>query len=153
MSHLFRVKTDEDANVFHESTCLTCNLGEECKFNDILLSNGGSYYTVNCLGPGVPKSLIRKTCEQKDAVEPMVIISSNERLRRLIAQKAMPRVKEMTVPLSDGFSEWSITFTQVMSNPIVISFLFHLTCLSCVQHCELNLIHQMLLSNYFYHQA
>lgn len=70
VSHVFKVKTDEAANVFHESVCLTCDLGDECKFNEVSLSVSGSYYTINCLGPGVPKTILRKTCGTSHPLEP-----------------------------------------------------------------------------------
>lgn len=69
-SHLFRVKTDEKSNQFHQSTCLTCNLGNDCKYNEATFSTDGSYYVLECQGPGVPKVLIRKTCPDEKQVEP-----------------------------------------------------------------------------------
>ncbi|XP_050952209.1 inactive dipeptidyl peptidase 10 isoform X4 [Labeo rohita] len=57
--HLYSV---ELGGVFHRQ-CLTCNLFERCSFFKADFSPNRTYFTLYCLGPGVPKVTIHSTSD------------------------------------------------------------------------------------------
>ncbi|XP_051735659.1 inactive dipeptidyl peptidase 10 isoform X2 [Ctenopharyngodon idella] len=57
--HLYSV---ELGGVFHRQ-CLTCNLFERCSFFKADFSPNQTYFTLYCLGPGVPKVTIHSTSD------------------------------------------------------------------------------------------
>ncbi|XP_067301877.1 LOW QUALITY PROTEIN: inactive dipeptidyl peptidase 10 [Pseudorasbora parva] len=57
--HLYSV---ELGGVFHRQ-CLTCNLFEWCSFFKADFSHNQTYFTLYCLGPGVPKVTIHSTSD------------------------------------------------------------------------------------------
>lgn len=44
---------------------------------------------------------------------PAVVIASFDRVRELVANKAMPKIKEMSVPLEGGYSKCQSGFTRL----------------------------------------
>lgn len=42
-------------------TCLTCDIGPDCLYNDATFSPGFTYYILECLGPGIPRIELRST--------------------------------------------------------------------------------------------
>lgn len=47
------------------STCLTCDIGPDCLFNDATFSPEFTYYILECLGPGIPRIELRYTNSNK----------------------------------------------------------------------------------------
>lgn len=57
--------------------CLTCDLQPECLFANGYVSTAGSYYVLECLGPGIPRVEVRKVdgnqlCEYNEMEKPEV---------------------------------------------------------------------------------
>lgn len=42
-------------------SCLTCDIGSDCLYNDVTFSPGFTYYVLECLGPGIPRIELRLT--------------------------------------------------------------------------------------------
>ncbi|KAG1660983.1 Venom dipeptidyl peptidase 4 [Nymphon striatum] len=55
--HLYSVADHRFTN-HHEPKCLTCDIGNECLYNDAKFSPNHKYYILECLGPGVPYSAL-----------------------------------------------------------------------------------------------
>lgn len=56
---MFRVDTEEDSLGQESAVCMTCDLGPDCLFNSAYFSSDASYYALDCLGPGVPKVILK----------------------------------------------------------------------------------------------
>lgn len=58
--HVFGV-TDTTHKDPRNLTCLTCDVGPECLYNEATFSPSFSYYILECLGPGIPRVELRST--------------------------------------------------------------------------------------------
>lgn len=63
--HLYWANIDGENVTFSGDAdkCITCNLYEDCLFNDVKFSATNRYYIFGCLGPGVPKLQLRSIDE------------------------------------------------------------------------------------------
>nr|XP_042895921.1 prolyl endopeptidase FAP isoform X6 [Parasteatoda tepidariorum] len=96
--HLFGV-TDTTHNKPKTVTCYTCDLGPDCLYNDASFSLNYTYYALDCLGPGIPQVQMRLT--QSNHI--VSIMDTNDELRELVDQRAMPKVKNLKVPIDGNY--------------------------------------------------
>ncbi|KAG1652996.1 Dipeptidyl peptidase 4 [Nymphon striatum] len=82
--HLYSVADHRFTN-HHEPKCLTCDIGNECLYNDAKFSPNHKYYILECLGPGVPYSALY-------------------RIHNNTFGKAMPQNRTFLVPLPSKFT-------------------------------------------------
>ncbi|XP_054717745.1 prolyl endopeptidase FAP-like isoform X2 [Uloborus diversus] len=96
--HLFGV-TDLKHKKPKNTTCLTCDLGPDCLYNDATFSKKLSYYVLECLGPGIPRVEIRAT----DSNKIISTLLTNDDLKDFIETKAMPKIKNLQVPIDGNY--------------------------------------------------
>lgn len=96
--HLYSV-TDMNANVSKKVSCLTCNIGKNCLYNNAIFSKNAKYYILECLGPGIPKVELWNTEENK-LIE---TLDTNDNLKELINKRALPQVRTFQVPIDGGY--------------------------------------------------
>ncbi|XP_051516559.1 inactive dipeptidyl peptidase 10-like isoform X3 [Myxocyprinus asiaticus] len=80
--HLYSV---EVGGVFHRQ-CLTCNLFERCNFYTADFSPNQTYFTLYCLGPGVPKVTIHSTNDPSR----YTVVEDNSLLMMSLETKQLP---------------------------------------------------------------
>ncbi|XP_051947869.1 inactive dipeptidyl peptidase 10-like isoform X1 [Xyrauchen texanus] len=80
--HLYSV---ELGGVFQRQ-CLTCNLFEQCNFYTADFSPNQTYFTLYCLGPGVPKVTIHNTSDPSR----YTVVEDNSLLAMSIETKCLP---------------------------------------------------------------
>lgn len=97
-SHVYSVPFDLKGQ---QPVCHTCDLGDQCLFNDALFApDGARYYVLECLGPGVPWVSLRKT-EDHSTVE---MLETNDVVKEILAERAMPQIRKFYAPLADGYN-------------------------------------------------
>ncbi|XP_054159732.1 venom dipeptidyl peptidase 4-like [Oppia nitens] len=101
--HLMSVTIDQIGNSA-EPTCHTCLMNthmddknKSCLVNDINFSEGSQYYVLNCLGPNIPRSEIRRTSD--DTL--MLILEENKALAEKIKDVNMPKKILIKVPVGN----------------------------------------------------
>ncbi|XP_035216212.1 LOW QUALITY PROTEIN: prolyl endopeptidase FAP-like [Stegodyphus dumicola] len=92
--HLFSVKETQNS-----TKCYTCDIGPDCLFNDVLFSPNLTYYILECLGPGIPRIEVRLT----DTNKLVSILETNDDLRNLVDKRAMPKIKNLKVPIDGNY--------------------------------------------------
>ncbi|XP_075898617.1 inactive dipeptidyl peptidase 10 [Nelusetta ayraudi] len=88
--HLYSVDLD---GVFQRQ-CLSCNLVDGCSFFKAEFSPNQTYFTLYCLGPGVPKVTVHNTKEPTK----YVLLEDNSPLSRALADKRLPETLFRTLP-------------------------------------------------------
>ncbi|XP_067137399.1 A-type potassium channel modulatory protein DPP6-like isoform X2 [Centruroides vittatus] len=96
--HLVRVREGEISG--WEEECLTCNLDEQCLYNDVEFSPSGKYYILQCLGPGLPKTEIRQTYDNFL----VKVLDRNDNFRDILRNRAFPQIRTFQVPLKDDYN-------------------------------------------------
>ncbi|XP_055072876.2 dipeptidyl peptidase 4 [Misgurnus anguillicaudatus] len=85
-----------------EPVCLTCTLNEDrCKYNSALFSHKGTYYRMDCSGPGPPLYTLRNS---RDGSE-VRVLEDNKDLEGILQEIAMPLVTHNTLKIGD-FDLW-----------------------------------------------
>ncbi|XP_055942974.1 inactive dipeptidyl peptidase 10-like isoform X1 [Argiope bruennichi] len=97
--HLFSV-TDMNSDMPRTEECLTCDLGDDCKYHNAIFSPGAKYYILECLGPGVPWIDLRAT----DNNTRLDLLDSNDNVRCKIESTAMPQLRTFNVPIEGGYN-------------------------------------------------
>ena len=80
-----------------------------CLYNEAKFSKGMSYYTLDCKGPGIPKTLLFETKTNKQ----IAVLSSNSGLQKTVFNVSLPIVRRFNVPLPTstyGLNEFSTTY-------------------------------------------
>ncbi|KAJ8016870.1 hypothetical protein DPEC_G00011830 [Dallia pectoralis] len=75
-----------DLKGIFQRECLTCNLLDGCSFFKAVFSPNQTYFTLYCLGPGVPKVTIHST---KDPSE-YIVLEDNTPLTEILEDKRLP---------------------------------------------------------------
>ncbi|KAG7521025.1 inactive dipeptidyl peptidase 10-like [Solea senegalensis] len=88
--HLYSVDLD---GVF-QRRCVSCNLIEGCRFFRSEFSPNQTYFTLHCLGPGIPKVTVHST---KDPSR-YVVLEDNSPLSRALQGKRLPETLFRTLP-------------------------------------------------------
>ncbi|KAL1431700.1 hypothetical protein MTO96_013809 [Rhipicephalus appendiculatus] len=96
-SHVYQVPFDKEGT---HPVCLTCDLGDQCLYNNAWFSINAEYYVLECLGPGVPWVALYSTADNKQ----LEMLEPNSELRELVENRAMPQVRNLAVPLPDGYN-------------------------------------------------
>ncbi|XP_050049847.1 inactive dipeptidyl peptidase 10-like isoform X2 [Dermacentor andersoni] len=96
-SHVYQVPFDKEGT---QSVCLTCDLGDQCLYNNAWFSHDAEFYVLECLGPGVPWVALYSTADNKQ----LEMLESNAELRELVENRAMPQVRNLVAPLPDGYN-------------------------------------------------
>ncbi|XP_031414729.1 dipeptidyl peptidase 4 [Clupea harengus] len=77
--------------------CLTCNLDpERCKYNSASISSDGSYYRMDCSGPGLPLYTLRSSSGKDSEVK---VLEDNTNLDAILKEIAMPSVIHDTIKI------------------------------------------------------
>ena len=76
------------------ATCLTCDT--RCGYVEAQFSTAGSYYALDCKGPGIPYSSIVRTADNTALAQ----WTDNARLQATVAAAQMPRVQYLEVPVA-----------------------------------------------------
>ncbi|KAG8195528.1 hypothetical protein JTE90_019516 [Oedothorax gibbosus] len=97
--HVFGI-TDTTHATPKKITCLTCDLGPNCLYNDVSFSKNFTYHALNCLGPGIPRVELRTTQPNKI----ISVLDTNPELQALVNKRAMPIIKNMQVPIDGGYN-------------------------------------------------
>ncbi|XP_050418288.1 dipeptidyl peptidase 4 isoform X4 [Patella vulgata] len=84
-----------------ESTCLTCDLDEQCQYLSATFSSNSRYYMLNCEGPGVPYTALRTVAGAQ-----VRVMENNTALREKLSKKALPRVEYVQIEVEDGYKIW-----------------------------------------------
>ena len=74
-------------------TCLSCDTG--CGFVSVTFSLGGSYFSADCKGPGIPLSTVHRVSDDKAVIQ----WTDNQKLRQKVNQVRMPRNDFLQVPI------------------------------------------------------
>ncbi|XP_033227069.1 venom dipeptidyl peptidase 4 isoform X2 [Belonocnema kinseyi] len=98
--HLYRVSLLDRRR---KSKCLSCNVkgksdGVRCLYNQARFSPDNSYYVLTCAGPGVPDISI---CDKNSTK--LFSWEDNYEVAEQLAEKSLPVVKRLTVPVPGGF--------------------------------------------------
>lgn len=78
--------------------CLSCDMGPGCLYNDAKFSKSGRYVIFECKGPGTPRTELRRV----DTNAVVEILNTNSHLEEWMETKALPRVRQLAVPLPAG---------------------------------------------------
>ncbi|KAG1652992.1 Inactive dipeptidyl peptidase 10 [Nymphon striatum] len=97
--HLYSVADHRFTN-HHEPKCLTCDIGNECLYNDAKFSPNHKYYILECLGPGVPYSALYRIHNNTF----VKLLDQNDEVRNFVAYRAMPQNRTFLVPLPSKFT-------------------------------------------------
>ena len=73
--------------------CITCD--STCGYVDVTFSKAGSYFTVECKGPGVPFSSLHRTSDNAALIK----WTDNKHLEAKVKGHQMPTVKYMQIPV------------------------------------------------------
>lgn len=79
------------------TSCISCSLPPSCLYNDAKFSpNGGNYVILECKGPGVPRTELRRLPDNILVEE----LNLSPSYISWMESKVMPRIKVINVPLS-----------------------------------------------------
>ncbi|XP_038072589.1 inactive dipeptidyl peptidase 10-like isoform X2 [Patiria miniata] len=65
--------------------CLSCDLHVNCTYYDTSFSPDNSWYKLNCLGPGIPRTTLHQTSTDR-----VLVVETNEALTKALEGKAYP---------------------------------------------------------------
>ena len=86
--HLYKLKIGQQ-----HSECLTCH--SQCQYVKVSPSSRGSYFTLECRGPGVPVSSVHRTADSQAVLS----WTENEALHQLVEKKQVPTLEYLEVPV------------------------------------------------------
>ena len=86
--HLYRLKIG-----LEHSECLTCD--SPCGYVKVEPSSRGSYFSLECRGPGIPFVTVHRTTDNQAVIS----WTDNKPLLKLTKEKQMPTVEYMEVPV------------------------------------------------------
>lgn len=92
--HLFAASSEH-----HKVTCLSCNMGKSCLFNNARFSPGAKYFILECLGPSIPRTEMRRTQDNKL----LYVINDNKQLRELVDKRTLPQIQSFQVSLPNDY--------------------------------------------------
>ncbi|XP_059144564.1 dipeptidyl peptidase 4-like isoform X2 [Physella acuta] len=91
--HLFSVAVTGGKGI---AQCLTCELSENCQYNEVSMSDSSEFYILSCLGPGIPIYLLMSI--NGTEVRNM---ENNTEFGEIISKKAMPVIKYDQITIND----------------------------------------------------
>ncbi|KAI1298445.1 Cell cycle control protein 50B [Halotydeus destructor] len=96
--HLYSASTLEytDQNLHNSARCLTCNMGEDCLYNDAKFSPDNKYVVTECLGPGILKTEVRAVLDNQ-LIE---ILNHNDQLEEWCDEHDLPEVELIRIPVN-----------------------------------------------------
>ena len=90
--HIFRVMITS-TRTRTTSECLTCDLGDHCRYNNAIFSHNAKYFVLECDGPEIPKIELRKS----DDNSLIKTLETNEGLTNALNTKLLPTVQKMKI--------------------------------------------------------
>ncbi|KAA0712052.1 Dipeptidyl peptidase 4 [Triplophysa tibetana] len=95
--NVYKIDTSHSVTV-----CLTCTLNEDrCKYNSALFSRKGTYYRMDCSGPGHPLYSLGNSQNGSE----VRVLEDNKELEGVLRDIAMPSVTHGTLKIGD-FDLW-----------------------------------------------
>ncbi|XP_066512016.1 dipeptidyl peptidase 4-like [Hoplias malabaricus] len=86
-----------------DRTCLTCTLNEDrCKYNSAYFSTEGTYYRMDCSGPGLPLYILR---DSRGPGSEIKVLEDNKNLESILQDFAMPSITHGTLKIGE-FDLW-----------------------------------------------
>ncbi|XP_076841150.1 dipeptidyl peptidase 4 [Brachyhypopomus gauderio] len=86
-----------------ERVCLTCTLNEDrCKYNSAYFSPDGTYYRMDCSGPGLPLYTLR---DSRGTGSEVRVLEENKDLESILQGVALPSVTHGTLKIGE-FALW-----------------------------------------------
>ncbi|KAI4891626.1 hypothetical protein NFI96_025960 [Prochilodus magdalenae] len=99
--NVYRISVD--GSTHSPAVCLTCTVNEErCKYNSASFSADGTYYRMDCSGPGFPMYTLR---DSRGAGSEIKVFESNTNLQSILQNIAMPSVQHGTLKIGE-FELW-----------------------------------------------
>lgn len=90
--HIAKVSLEQSGR----PVCMTCSLGNSCRFNEAHFNEPSTYLVLECKGYEVPRTEIRNA-QTNELIEE---IESNDKLYNLLKTKHIPKYDKLSVPLS-----------------------------------------------------
>ncbi|XP_049327079.1 dipeptidyl peptidase 4 [Astyanax mexicanus] len=96
-------KISIDGSTHSQPTCLTCTLAEDrCQYNSASFSTDGTYYRMDCSGPGLPLYTLRNS---QGAGSEIRVLEDNKNLDSILKDIGMPTVTHGTMKIGE-FELW-----------------------------------------------
>uniref|UniRef100_A0A8B9JMQ7 Dipeptidyl-peptidase 4 n=1 Tax=Astyanax mexicanus TaxID=7994 RepID=A0A8B9JMQ7_ASTMX len=94
---IFFYRISIDGSTHSQPTCLTCTLAEDrCQYNSASFSTDGTYYRMDCSGPGLPLYTLRNKIR---------VLEDNKNLDSILKDIGMPTVTHGTMKIGE-FELW-----------------------------------------------
>ncbi|KAL2087566.1 hypothetical protein ACEWY4_016394 [Coilia grayii] len=91
-----------DNNQHSSPECLTCDVDQtRCKYNSASISSAGTYYRMDCSGPGLPMYILKSVGDNKE----IKVLEDNTDLDAILKEIAMPTVIHDTLKI-DKYDLW-----------------------------------------------
>ncbi|KAL7831512.1 hypothetical protein SRHO_G00310150 [Serrasalmus rhombeus] len=99
--NVYRVSIE--GSTHSQPVCLTCTVNEDrCQYNSAYFSTEGTYYRMDCSGPGLPLYTLR---DSRGAGSEIRVLEDNKNLDSILQDIAMPTVTHGTVRIGE-FELW-----------------------------------------------
>ncbi|XP_072379446.1 inactive dipeptidyl peptidase 10 isoform X2 [Diabrotica undecimpunctata] len=72
-----------------------------CLYHNVVFSPNSAYYVLECLGPGIPTSILYKTGMPKSKI--LMWLQNNTELKERVEEMAMPQIRTFPVQISGGY--------------------------------------------------
>uniref|UniRef100_W5L275 Dipeptidyl-peptidase 4 n=1 Tax=Astyanax mexicanus TaxID=7994 RepID=W5L275_ASTMX len=98
---IFFYRISIDGSTHSQPTCLTCTLAEDrCQYNSASFSTDGTYYRMDCSGPGLPLYTLRNSQGAE-----IRVLEDNKNLDSILKDIGMPTVTHGTMKIGE-FELW-----------------------------------------------
>lgn len=93
-----------------EPICLTCYLGNSCRYNEASFNTAATSYVLECKGYEIPRVEIR------DALSNSLIdtLETNAKLYHFLKDKHIPRYEKIFVKLADNYGSGTPTLWPIL---------------------------------------
>lgn len=115
--HIFKVRITS-TRTKTTSECLTCDLGDQCLYNNAIFSHNAKYFVLECNGPAIPKIELKRT---EDNFK-LLTLQTNDRLADSLSNKLLPIIQKLKVPIEGQMTSEFIPFLLFCSQIITIVF-------------------------------
>ncbi|XP_036416128.1 dipeptidyl peptidase 4 [Colossoma macropomum] len=99
--NVYRISIEDSTH--SQPVCLTCTVNEDrCQYNSAYFSTEGTYYRMDCSGPGLPLYTLR---DSRGAGSEIRVLEDNKNLDSILQDIAMPTVTHGTMKIGE-FELW-----------------------------------------------